>query len=376
LARPFSIVMLRAPFAGASRVSVHELVFYRGGNWWDSKIPPLLAIAYVQMLIQPIPADLALGALAAVLISAFSLAAYAHTLNDLFDIEADLLAGKKNHMAGLRPWQRLTLPVLLAAVGAAPWFIIRLNEPTLILLGLIYLLPIVYAVPPIRFKERGFLGVLNDASLVHAVPVLFMVSLFTSVAGSANVIGLPVMVGVGIWAAAVGLRGIILHEVWDWQNDFDAGASTWVVQVGVDRALAFVRHFIFPVEMVAFAALALTLLSWLPVLFWVLVGIVLLDTVKRPLGWAIRFDPAPRDPEGVEIPPHAVYQTWLPLVAAALLASRDIWYVPLLLAHVVLFRESILGRGLAVAILLRQLTFASTAGLRGFVRQSLLRESK
>jgi hypothetical protein len=353
LARPFSIVMLKAPFAGASRVSVHELVFYRGGNWWDSKIPPLLAIAYVQMLIQPIPVDLALGALAAVLISAFSLAAYAHTLNDLFDIEADLLAGKKNHMAGLRPWQRLTLPVLLAAVGAAPWFMIRLNEPTLILLSLIYLLPIVYAVPPIRFKERGFLGVLNDASLVHAVPVLFMVSLFTSVAGSANVIGLPVMVGVGIWAAAVGLRGIILHEVWDWQNDLDTGASTWVVRVGVERAIAIVRHYIFPVEMVAFGALGLSLLPQVPVLVVGIVIVMLLDAGRLLLGWAVVFDPAPRDPIGVEIPPHAVYQVWLPGIAAVLLAARDMWFASILLAHFALFRRSLLLRGYEIKEILR-----------------------
>ena len=46
----------------------------------------------------------------------------------------------------LRPWQRAAVLLALAVVGGLPWLVIRLNEPTLVLLLLIYTLPIVYAV--------------------------------------------------------------------------------------------------------------------------------------------------------------------------------------------------------------------------------------
>ncbi|MEO1376459.1 MAG: hypothetical protein AAFW70_19600 [Cyanobacteria bacterium J06635_10] len=78
----------------------------RGNDWWFYKIPPLLAIAYAQILIQDTPPQQSIVTLLSLLISMFFVAAYGHVVNDIFDIEIDSQAGKQNRMASLSKRQR------------------------------------------------------------------------------------------------------------------------------------------------------------------------------------------------------------------------------------------------------------------------------
>src|SRR5262249_52325561 len=74
----------------------------RLGDWWHSKSPPLLAVAYVQILRLELglgPASLFLGCY---LFSIACVAAYGHVINDVFDVQVDQRAGKPNSMAGLQ----------------------------------------------------------------------------------------------------------------------------------------------------------------------------------------------------------------------------------------------------------------------------------
>src|SRR2546423_14159018 len=98
----------------------YSVAFYRGGNWWDSKIAPLLGLAYIQMLLMPMPIEQALLKLAGLLVSSFCVAGFVHAWNDLFDIEADRRAGKKNLIGGLSTPKRAGLIAGLAAGGVLP----------------------------------------------------------------------------------------------------------------------------------------------------------------------------------------------------------------------------------------------------------------
>ena len=75
--------------------------FARPGNWWFSKIPPLLAVVYLAILLQGI--DIGRGVLLIVcfIVSVSCVAIYGHVINDAFDIAADQRAGKPNAMAAL-----------------------------------------------------------------------------------------------------------------------------------------------------------------------------------------------------------------------------------------------------------------------------------
>src|SRR5262249_22393065 len=59
----------------------------RFGDWWHSKIPPLLAVAYVQMLRLELGLGTASVLLGCYLCSIACVAAYGHVINDVFDVQ-------------------------------------------------------------------------------------------------------------------------------------------------------------------------------------------------------------------------------------------------------------------------------------------------
>jgi hypothetical protein len=67
-------------------VNVREIV--RLDNWWCAKIPPLLAVAYVSILLGGIDLGRAAVLLGCFLFSVACVAAYGHVVNDLLPASA------------------------------------------------------------------------------------------------------------------------------------------------------------------------------------------------------------------------------------------------------------------------------------------------
>src|SRR5258708_38908653 len=97
--------LMRLPIAGAASF----FAFARPGNWFFSKIPPLLAVAYLEILRFGVAPHDAGRLLASGLLSIFCVAIYGHVVNDIFDVEADRLANKVNRLADIRPVWRVLL---------------------------------------------------------------------------------------------------------------------------------------------------------------------------------------------------------------------------------------------------------------------------
>lgn len=316
------------------------LLLVRVGDWWGRKIAPLLAVAYLQLLVQGTSPDRAWGALAALLISASCLAAAAHVLTDSFDVAEDRRAGKRNMLAPLTRWQRGALYAGLCLAGFSPWLFVRLDAPALVWLGLIVAAPILYAVPPLRLKEHGLWGVVADAAMAHGAPTLFVLALFASPHGG-NAPGVWLLAfAVGGWAWSYGVRGILLHQMFDVVNDETAGVRTYVVQVGIARTRAYVVRYILPVELAAFGLWLLLVFPVAPLFSIAVVFLTLIDILKVVYVWRQPFDPAPTR-QGVYIFPQAVYEIWLPLAGVILLVARDRWYAPIALLHIFLFHRQI-----------------------------------
>jgi len=320
---------------------VYALALYRSRNWLEYKIPPLLGVAYVLFALLDISASRALTILPALLVSAVSVAAFAHLVNDFFDVEVDRRAGKPNALAALSTPRRWTLVTTLGIAGAVPWLVVGVDLVSIGLLGLlIYALAVIYSAPPIRLKERGIWGVVADASLAHAVPVLFVIALVVGLADEKTAIS-PLAVAIsGLWALCIGLRGIILHQIWDHENDLRAGLSTFVVRVGPDRARQYVLRYLFPVQLLALLALGVMLVGVLPRLVVPLALMAALELASLRTRSPGRSDIAPTRP-GISIALHPLYEVWLPCVAALVLASQSPAYLPLVFAHVCLFQRSI-----------------------------------
>lgn len=127
--------------------------------------------------------------------------------------------------------------VLSLLLTAAPYLE---HGTVLTLAGLAYLMAVVYSAPPLRLKERGWLGPLAIGVSEFALPQLL---LFAALASLDVVAGLLAAV-FGI----AGLRMILLHQILDQANDSAAGVDTLAVKKGVEWVGRLVFGALFPLE--------------------------------------------------------------------------------------------------------------------------------
>src|SRR5438132_2671067 len=178
----------------------------RGSEWWAAKISPLLAVVYAGLALNRVPAQVGLVFITGWLFSMICLASFGHFVNDSFDIDADRRAGKRNAMAALARWQRFCVCALAALLGAIPWLFLRPQGISLMLLALLYVLQPLYAMPPLRLKERGFWGILTDAVYVLAVTSAFAAAMSAQVSNAPDPLMPLYICLVSLWALFFGLR--------------------------------------------------------------------------------------------------------------------------------------------------------------------------
>lgn len=310
----------------------------RGQDWWFYKIPPLLAIAYAEILIQDISPYSSFTALFALTISMFFVAAYGHVMNDIFDIEVDQKAGKFNRMASLSRGQRTGLSLGLAVLGLVPWWWIGLNTTSSILLATIYLLLTVYPAPPLRLKERLFWGAVADAAAVHAVPTLLVATVFATLTVSSTPSNNVFEIIATAWAFVTGVRGILLHQIWDRANDLKSGIQTLATKFSVGTLRFWVNYLVFPLEVILSGVLALVITQSAPLFLvpYAAYGLMLILMVQD------EFNPCP--PEKTFVVLHDFYEVWLPLSLLSLLSVHESAFLVLLAVHVTLFYPAIQQR--------------------------------
>ncbi len=318
----------------------------RGQDWWFYKIPPLLAIGYAEILTQDISPQPSFTTLLALTVSMFFVAAYGHVVNDIFDIEVDEKAGKPNRMASLSKGQRTGLSLGLAVLGLIPWWWIGFNATSGILLAAIYLLLTVYPAPPLRLKERFVFGAVADAATVHAVPTLLVATVFANLAVSSSPDNNFLAIIATTWAFAVGIRGILLHQIWDRDNDFKSGIQTLATKFGVGTLRFGINSIVFPVEAILSSVLVLIIAQSAPLFLVPCAAYCLMLLLIMP----DEFNPSPTEKSYIIL--HDFYEVWLPLSLLILLSLHQPIFLILLVVHIVLFYPAIQQR---VLVSIRQI---------------------
>ncbi len=323
-----------------------------GRHWWQYKVPPILAIAYALIAQYRLAPAQSYGALARLLFSVVFLAMQAHAINDAFDIEYDQRSGKPNAMAMLSPRWRALLCLLLGVAGLSPWLWLKLGAWPLVLLALIVALPLIYAAPPMRLKERGAWGLVADAAYAHAIPTLFVIALFSQLAEVRTPGALLFAAAAGLWSFCFGLRGILIHQFEDLPNDIMAGVNTFVTAAGVERAHGMASRVIFPAELASLGVVAIAVWTFAPALIYALAGYAALFLLARATSvWPMIYDPAPHKP-GTPVSLMGVYTVWAPVVLAALMAFSNWAFTPLFLLHIALFWKPVTREFTATARML------------------------
>jgi flagellar biosynthesis GTPase FlhF len=141
------------------------------------------------------------------------------------------------------------------------------------------------------------------------------------------------------------VRGILLHQLWDRDNDLNAGISTFVTQFQPESVCLWINRLVFPCEIILFSGLAVVLSRFSPWLLgfftvYVLITLTKLKVTQTPL------DPSP--PVGQNIIPHDLYEVWLPLALAILLVTRNPVFLIFFGLTLVLFYPSIKIRAMEV----------------------------
>lgn len=315
----------------AARLGARIRDLSRAEGWWEFKAGPILAMAYAAAWIEWIPLHEHVPTLIGIVVSLTALAAAANVLNDYTDLADDAAAGKSNRLAGRPPWFAPAVLAGLASVGAATVAAMPIDARARGWYAANALAFVLYSVPPARLKIRGYLGILADAAGAHVLPGLYAVY---ALAASADVIPGPGIVALlAIGALAYGLRGILWHQLTDYENDAKTGGHTFVCRVGTERAIAFGEQVVFPIEIGALAFLVVVMGHPLPLL--AIAAELFLVYLRRRYHLVTSIVVAPR--ERFRILLHELHFAVMPLVILLMLTIRDPWDGTILLAHFVLF---------------------------------------
>jgi tetratricopeptide (TPR) repeat protein/4-hydroxybenzoate polyprenyltransferase len=311
----------------------------RSHDWWLYKIPPLLAIAYAEILLLDIPVLRSILTVSALLFAIACVAAYGHLINDSFDIEIDRQVGKHNSMAQFSPWQRALFCLAFVGLGFSLPVLLNFGSLAIALLGINYLLPTLYSAPPFRFKEKGILGILSDAAGAHAIPTLFIATTFAHLVAAPPLQATGLAIAATAWAFFAGLRGILLHQLWDRDDDLRSNVKTLVTESNVESVRLWMSRFIFPCELLLLSSLILVIAPTAPLIAVSTIFYFLLKFALFQLDSTATFDAAPVQKSYVV--PHDFYEVGLPLILVIALSLHNVWFVILLLLQVILFYPGI-----------------------------------
>lgn len=317
------------------------VAFARPDNWFVSKIPPLLAIAYLDMLRFELAPAAALGLLGGALVSIFCVAIYGHVVNDMFDLEADRLADKVNRPTAMRPIWRWMLALGFLGAGFVPAAALHYPPGAVALLAFNYLWPTIYSVPVLRLKERGLFGVACDALGSHVTPTLFVLALFAAAAPD-DTGPAPIAIVATLWAAVLGIKGILHHQIEDRENDIRSGLVTFATRADIGSLQRFLTRFNLLVELPVSALFAVMAAPWCPLAIAALLLYAGSETAKYKLGFqfALTQDPATIR-ASVPFANEMFYVLWMPMAAALQLAFHRQAFAGMLLLHGLIFRRPI-----------------------------------
>ncbi len=311
-------------------------ILVRPRAWWFNKVP--LSVSLVLLLLDGRPFSAgALTVLAAVVLAVCAVGNYGYALNELYDVAEDARSGRTNAAAALGS-RRMWVIVGSSALCAAAFAAAGAGAPGAILTLLELCLPLAYSVPPLRVKERKWLGVCADGLAAHAYPAVLALLAVTH--WSLRPVTLALAVCVAVWSAAAGLRGILSHQLHTADQDRNAGLRTVVHDLGRGRVEKLVVAALLPLEVAAFGG-ALVACST-GVVVWLFVAAYLIyEAFKTASG---RFGVTAFRPQGQRYLPfveESFYKAWGPLVLALDAARADLVYLLVVPAYALLFRPHV-----------------------------------
>lgn len=215
--------------------SLYAVIFY--GNQQNSKILWYIFISII----------LSIG-----------VAGIGYSLNDWYDYKDDLKNNKQNIFLYFNKFQSFIIVLLFIFFSIFPWFILPFNHFSLYLLFLEFFLFIVYALPPIRLKEREIIGVITDALYAQVIPCLLAIYTYFMIVSGVT-LNKTILIPFTTWLLFSGCRNILNHQIEDYANDLNTKTKTFVVTNGIPITQNSIMYFFAPIEFILFFTVLLLL---------------------------------------------------------------------------------------------------------------------
>ena len=326
---------LRASLQSAAQ----RLVFtIRAPEWWHSKIPLALAVAYVLAWREEIALSSLWYPLSLLFLAGIAGGVFASVFNDLFDQREDRLAGKRTGIMALSRRGKLVALLLIEAFMASLTYLLLPYRFALTCFLVLWGLYTAYSLPPLRLKERGTLGVLCIALGEHLTASLLAVALVLESSGKP----LPIywFIALIVWSVAVGCRSILWHQLCDYKNDRETGTATMGSRYDFNTLRGLGERYLFPLEIAAFIAL-LILTNWErpnPLSWELLAGYIVLEWLRYKYMAANIVIVAPQWNPRFAL--FEYYQLFFPLAYLISAARTDAGTYPILAVQLLIFPQT------------------------------------
>ena len=314
----------------------------RTNHWWKYKTAHILGFTYFFFFLIVLTRFEAIILFILSTTTILGIAGMGYYLNDLYDIEFDLKAGKINRLAKIPLFFRVCIVVLLLILAFAPWFYLRSTPLTWVLIGFELFLFWVYAHPLTRLKEKAQWGLVCDALYGHALPVV--IACYTYWQYYDHPVFNPYLFFLLLffWQFIKGIRNILLHQLEDYENDIRVGIKTFTSINDINRVYRFVLYKIVPLEFVISALFLVFIFPLLPIPLLGFVLFLLIFVAAHGLFRNIQIDKEKYDANTYLYFLNDWYEDYLPVLILVGLVYEQIHLWPLLLGHFLIFPSAMM----------------------------------
>lgn len=288
--------------------------------WFDSDMHTCLLVTSYLIIVNNAFSLTSFYSILALIISLSFYLSYTFLINDVFDRSYDIVAGKKEEASKSQKYLELIVIIIIITICYLTVFLV-INQPLFFLVyTMTFFLATFYSAPPLRFKGRGFIGVLCDSLIEKALPVLLIFIFF-------NYYNFETIFFF-ILFFLLQLKIIIHHQIIDFEGDLKSGVSTFVVNVGYEISSRIVTDNLRPILSIMFFILFMLFTIKIPNFLYMMFGLVVFFFVTWQFDQKGIYE---REEEVLPLPFHLAYAYFclmsvIPLYFMLLMSLKSLEY--------------------------------------------------
>lgn len=229
------------------------LQLIRWRDWALDKLPILYGACFYLIIVNGREAMVNVSDFLIFTVFSISSTIYGYVINNYADIEIDLKQGKTNDLANFSPAGRIIMLLVITVIVVASGWHFSKYDDFLVLWGIQFFIATFYSMPPIRFKERGLIGLIIPFLAQAVVPMLICFSIFGS-------LGQMEIWAFVLYAVFKGGAYDIGHQFYDYEGDKKTKTKTFAVQRG-QHIVAFLFKLFLVLDRLCFIA-CLGIMTW------------------------------------------------------------------------------------------------------------------